>query len=141
MIAVYIRLLGLIKDNLEEDNLSTKRDLYYQDVELFENQKVVDSTINSIAAYMEVERLELNIAASPKGLVYGDLIIFTNSGRTVEISRNNGPSTIPLMLDEPLIRISEGFDAKCILVVEKEAVFRELSESLPNVILLTVCKE
>ena len=121
--------------------MSTKRDLYYQDVELFENQKVVDSTINSIAAYMEVERLELNIAASPKGLVYGDLIIFTNSGRTVEISRNNGPSTIPLMLDEPLIRISEGFDAKCILVVEKEAVFRELSESLPNVILLTVCKE
>ena len=82
--------MATIHDLLRAGIVTTKRDLYYRDVNLFQSQSVVDDAISQIAYSFGVERLHLNVVASPKGCVYGDLTITTQDGRILEIDRANG---------------------------------------------------
>lgn len=133
--------------------MTTKRDLYYRDVELFGTQAVVDQMVTHIAYSFGVERFDLNIVASPKGCVFGDLTICTKAGKIIEIDSTNGVSehplfyTLNLTMKESLIPVDCDIDAirpkeavTAILVVEKEAVFRQLCQSLKSVIIITVVK-
>ncbi len=52
---VYVKLLHLIYQNLKERGIRTRRDLYYQDVQLFKNQRTVDDAIKNFDRLFEVE--------------------------------------------------------------------------------------
>lgn len=46
--SIYLRLLQIIKSCLDKDKITTKRDIYYDAVNLFKTQGVVDSCIARI---------------------------------------------------------------------------------------------
>eukprot|EP01061_Rhynchopus_euleeides_P032750 TRINITY_DN5450_c0_g2_i1.p1 TRINITY_DN5450_c0_g2~~TRINITY_DN5450_c0_g2_i1.p1 ORF type:complete len:363 (+),score=116.40 TRINITY_DN5450_c0_g2_i1:112-1200(+) len=52
---------------------ATKRDIYYMDTVLFETQASVDKAIDDLACTLQVTRGTLNINATSKGLVAGQL--------------------------------------------------------------------
>lgn len=87
--AIYLKLLTLIHELLQTGIITTKRDLYYRDVDLFHSQATVDKAIEHLAFCFGVERLGLNIVASPKGCVFGDLTVCTKDGKVMEIDRSN----------------------------------------------------
>ena len=70
----YVYLLKKIADLLERDSLMTKRDIYYQNVQMFSNsQKILDEYVDDITCSLGVTRNDLHIVASSKGLVFGHL--------------------------------------------------------------------
>lgn len=82
----------MIHELLRTKKIATKRDIFYKDKGLFVTQKVVDGVIDHIAFSLGIERQELNIVASPKGLIYADIIITTKSGQVLELKKENGVS-------------------------------------------------
>lgn len=72
-------------------------------------------------------REDLQVVASPKGLVYGDIRLFQEQpqGMSVfDIQTNNGPSNIPEIKKMTQCQLLK--KPQFVLVVEKEAVFRDL---------------
>lgn len=88
--AVYLRLLTIIYEQLKLKTVTTKRDLYYRDVDLFVSQTCVDEAIVQIAYSLGVERIDLNVVASPKGCVHGNLTVCSKNGKIIEINQSNG---------------------------------------------------
>ncbi|KAF7321793.1 E3 ubiquitin protein ligase [Mycena kentingensis (nom. inval.)] len=106
----------------------TKRDIYYKDVPLFKTQRTVDNLVDDLAATFELERADLNVRATSKGLVCGSAIrIHLTSGETVNGNDSEG-SLIPVGEDIETISIDE--DIAWVLVVEKDAVFLTLCRLL-----------
>lgn len=131
-----IKVLQLIRDCLMNNVVVTNRDIYYRDVTLFESQRKANSIVDSICRAFDVDRVSLNIVASAKGLVYGNLKLFTGNGEVIHISRQDGPVLIPTSHDLEFVRIcDEGI--KYVLIAEKEAVFNELWNNISNAILIT----
>lgn len=65
---------------------ATKRDLFYRDVQLFKKQGVVDKLVDDLAATIDTARAQLNIRASPKGLICGGgLSIRTIGGDVIHV--------------------------------------------------------
>lgn len=105
-----------------------KRQIFYNNVERFTSQKVIDQTIIDICYFMKVPRYSLRIEASGKGLVAGNLVIFT---KNYELNQD---ISIDLRL------LPEGFSIKhahdmdfspinhidFVIIVEKDTVFSNL---------------
>lgn len=83
--AIYLFLLSQIKQLLDSHTVTTKRDLYYKNVALFGNQSTVDKAIDTIAASLNVHRRLLNVVASPKSCVFGNLSILGMDGTSREL--------------------------------------------------------
>ncbi|KAH6914489.1 Spo11/DNA topoisomerase VI subunit A [Coprinopsis sp. MPI-PUGE-AT-0042] len=117
-------LLNRIHEALISGISTTKRDIYYKDVELWRTQKAVDTLVDDLAATWNLRRADLNIRASSKGLVSGSgLTIYLLSGE--EIHGNDSEAIkIPLGEDTETFGVDE--DIKWVLIVEKEAVFNTL---------------
>ncbi|KAL1723839.1 Spo11/DNA topoisomerase VI subunit A [Schizophyllum commune] len=74
-----------------DDIPSTKRDMYYKDVALFGTQRVVDNLVDDLAATFEVERSDLNVRATSKGLICGSsLLIHLRSGEVLQPNDSDG---------------------------------------------------
>ncbi|KJA20085.1 hypothetical protein HYPSUDRAFT_839020 [Hypholoma sublateritium FD-334 SS-4] len=102
----------------------TKRDIYYRDVSLFKTQKVVDSLVDDIAATFMLERSDLNIRSSSKGLICGSgLSITLLSGEVICCNDTEG-SLIPAGEDVEAFSVDD--TVAWVLLVEKEAVFQTL---------------
>jgi meiotic recombination protein SPO11 len=97
--AIYFYLLRLIYNQIELNEIISKRQIYYMNVSLFKQQSIVDSCIDKIADCLGLSIEQLRIAASQKGLIYADLIVndLHDKCRIIKISRDNGPSLIPLI--------------------------------------------
>ncbi|OCT52499.1 Meiotic recombination protein rec12 [Cladophialophora carrionii] len=65
------RILSEIYAALRQGVTITKRDIYYHDPALFKSQGTVDRYVDDIAHTCRVTRRDLNVVASPKGLVAG----------------------------------------------------------------------
>ncbi|KAH7927510.1 DNA topoisomerase IV, alpha subunit [Leucogyrophana mollusca] len=73
----------------------TKRDMYYKDVPLFKSQATVDRLVDDLAATFELERADLNIRATSKGLICGTgLVIHLFGGEMIRVNDSEG-SLIP----------------------------------------------
>lgn len=83
---IYLFLLAQIKLLLDSRTITTKRDLYYKNVSLFGSQSVVDKAITIIASSLNVHRRQLNIVASPKSCVFGNLSVLGDDGQVIELS-------------------------------------------------------
>ncbi|HUY00591.1 MAG TPA: hypothetical protein VMV49_13610 [Candidatus Deferrimicrobium sp.] len=123
-----MRLIDIVNELLSKDIHATKREIYYNDVELFEDQKYSDKSIEDLAAMVKVIRNSTHIVASAKGACIGRLKIRdTSTGHLINLEElGTGGWAISPFLDR--IEIVES-DAEFILVVEKDAALIRLSEA------------
>ncbi|MFX1294942.1 MAG: hypothetical protein ACFFD2_08845 [Promethearchaeota archaeon] len=120
-----MRLIEIVNELLLKDIHATKREIFYKDVELFEDQKYSDKTIEDLSAMLKVIRNSTHVVASAKGACIGRLRI-RDSGDIIDLERmGSGGWSISPFIDR--IEIEES-DAEFILVVEKDAALIRLSE-------------
>ncbi|MHA2334951.1 MAG: hypothetical protein ACXAEU_23180, partial [Candidatus Hodarchaeales archaeon] len=117
-------VMKLIDKILKEDAHVTKRDFFYQDVNLFNDQRVSDSMIEDLGAMLQCTRSSLNVHASAKGKVIGRMS-FKEAGDLIDCRKGIGGHAITPMID----KISDlESDAEFVLVIEKDAAFQRLAE-------------
>ncbi|KAJ7837712.1 Spo11/DNA topoisomerase VI subunit A [Mycena leptocephala] len=117
--AQLFRVLDLTHEAVVDGVPATKRDMYYRDVPLFKSQKVVDNLVDDLAATFELERADLNVRATSKGLVCGSgLVIHLNSGEEIHANDTEG-ALIPVGEDIKSFTVAE--DVDWVLLVEKDA--------------------
>jgi len=123
-LAQLFRVLDLAHEAVIDQMPTTKRDIYYKDVALFKNQRTIDNLVDDLAATFEMERSDLNIRATSKGLICGaGLTIHLVTGDTIEVNDTEG-TLIPVGEDIESFNADESIS--WVLVVEKEAVFQTL---------------
>jgi meiotic recombination protein SPO11 len=135
-VAQFSEMMRLCYAVLAENLHVTKRDLFYQSVNTFQEQRVSDGIIEDLGAALQVTRNSLNVIASAKGVVLGRLS-FTEKGDRIDCSKGVGGRSITPMLD--LVDNFES-DAEFVLLIEKDAVFNRLAEDkffdyLPSIII------
>ncbi|KAJ4497217.1 Spo11/DNA topoisomerase VI subunit A [Lentinula lateritia] len=102
----------------------TKRDIYYQDVPLFKEQRIVDNIVDDIAASLKLERSDLNVRATSKGIFCGSTLnVYLSSGDVIH-GNDSEASLIPVGEDVETFRVDE--DLAWVLIIEKDAVFQTL---------------
>ncbi|KXN90800.1 Meiotic recombination protein SPO11 [Leucoagaricus sp. SymC.cos] len=122
--AQLLRVLDLAHEAIIEDIPMTKRDMFYNDVQLFKSQRTVDTLVDDLAATFDLDRSSLNVRASSKGLICGSgLTIRLTTGETVQSTDTEG-TLIPVGEDIESFGLDE--DVDWVLIVEKEAVFQTL---------------
>ncbi|ODQ66066.1 DNA topoisomerase IV, alpha subunit [Nadsonia fulvescens var. elongata DSM 6958] len=172
---VYLRLLTIIEFNLHYGKVVTTRDLYYQDVSLFRSQQQLKTFIKNITTTLGCEsHHDLNIFPSQKGLVWGTFTVYHkhpiignddysrgNDGKGItdvggcfiqefKGAENIEPALIPYTesiryIQLPTSMAGVGSTITCVLVVEKESIFRTLIKAISalpvaissNIILVT----
>ncbi|RMZ54489.1 hypothetical protein APUTEX25_002065 [Auxenochlorella protothecoides] len=123
--AITTRILQLVHELCTKRIHVTKRDLFYTDVKLFEDQGHSDAVLDDVACLLGCTRSSLNVIASEKGVVVGRLT-FREDGDVIDCSRMGvGGKAIPPNVDKVTAIQS---DAKFILLVEKDAAFMRLAE-------------
>ncbi|MHA1754702.1 MAG: hypothetical protein ACTSYR_04210 [Candidatus Odinarchaeia archaeon] len=121
-----MRILEIIHMLVEKDIHATKREIFYNDVNLFKDQTYSDKIIDDIPPLLKTTRISTHVVASAKGMAIGRLII-RDSGDTIDLTKlGSGGWSITPFLDK--IEIKES-DAEFILVVEKDAALIRLSEA------------
>ncbi|DBA97309.1 hypothetical protein WJX77_008787 [Trebouxia sp. C0004] len=122
---ITTRILQLIHELCLKRIHVTKRDLFYTDVKLFEEQGNSDSTLDDVACLLGCTRSSLHVVASEKGVVVGRLT-FREDGDLIDCQRMGvGGKAIPPNVDKV---DSIQSDALFILLVEKDAAFMRLAE-------------
>ncbi|KAG8904196.1 endodeoxyribonuclease [Tulasnella sp. 403] len=120
-IAALLRVIELSHDALITDIPTTKRDVFYKDPALFKTQSVL---VDDLAATLSLNRSELNVRASSKGLFSGSCLNIelrqggAVNGSDFEGSLNPCDAEIGQLVLSPHI--------SWVLVVEKEAIFQSL---------------
>ncbi|KAK4767229.1 hypothetical protein SAY86_014979 [Trapa natans] len=103
----------------------TKRDLFYTDVKLFQDQTQSDAVLDDVSCMLGCTRSSLNVIAAEKGVVVGR-IIFSDNGDMIDCTKMGmGGKAIPPNID----RVGDmQSDALFILLVEKDAAYIRLAE-------------
>lgn len=123
--AITTRILQLIYEICSKKIHVTKRDLFYTDVKLFIKQDESDGVLDDLATMVGCTRSSLNVVASEKGVVLGQ-IKFKEAGDDIDCTKMGiGGKGIPPFIDR--ITNIEGA-AKFILLIEKDAAFMRLAE-------------
>ncbi|KAH7424220.1 hypothetical protein KP509_12G095600 [Ceratopteris richardii] len=123
--AITTRVLQLIHQLCIKQIHVTKRDLFYTDVKLFQDQGQSDAVLDDVSCMLGCTRSSLNVVASEKGVVVGRLI-FTEDGDRIDCTKMGvGGKAIPPNIDK--VGDMES-DALFILLVEKDAAFMRLAE-------------
>ncbi|KAK9914800.1 hypothetical protein WJX75_000737 [Coccomyxa subellipsoidea] len=119
------RVLGLVHELCMKQIHVTKRDLFYTDVKLFEDQGNSDAILDDVACFLGCTRSSLHVVASEKGVVVGRLT-YREDGDLIDCQRMGvGGKAIPPNVDKVTDIQS---DALFILLVEKDAAFMRLAE-------------
>jgi meiotic recombination protein SPO11 len=113
-----MRVLEVVNELLKEDIHATKREVFYTDVNLFQEQKNSDKSIEDVATMLYTTRNSTHVVAAPKGTCVGRLRIRDRNDIIDLEGLGSGGWTISPMLDN--IDIIES-DAEFILVIEKDA--------------------
>ncbi|MBY9021592.1 MAG: hypothetical protein KGD67_11055 [Candidatus Lokiarchaeota archaeon] len=121
-----MRVLEVVNELLNEDIHATKREVFYTDVNLFQEQKNSDKSIEDVASMLYTTRNSTHVVAAPKGTCVGRLRIRDRNDIIDLEGLGSGGWTISPMLDN--IDIIES-DAEFILVIEKDAAMMRLAEA------------
>ncbi|KAF8271257.1 Spo11/DNA topoisomerase VI subunit A [Lactarius quietus] len=135
--AQFFRIADLAHEAIMNGLPATKRD-----VQLFKKQSVVDKLVDDLAATIDTTRAQLNIRASPKGLICGGgLSIRTISGEVIQVTESEG-TLIPVAEDIASLDFSKNIN--WVLVIEKEGkgypdlatrqIVKTLSDILPSTV-------
>ncbi|KAK9844111.1 hypothetical protein WJX81_004715 [Elliptochloris bilobata] len=122
---ITTRVLGLVHELCRKRIHVTKRDLFYTDVKLFQDQLQSDNVLEDVACMLGCTRSSLHVVASEKGVVVGRLT-FREDGDLINCQRMGvGGKAVPPNVD----KVTEiRSDAMFILLVEKDAAFMRLAE-------------
>jgi DNA topoisomerase VI subunit A len=120
---------------LESGKTTSIRDLYYltkhtigeAKQNTFEEQDESDPIIEDLEVTIDALREELHLFASNKGNLVGEITL-VDSGDTIDARRmGSGGWGVPSIVEAEVIQFKK-CEAKFILLVEKDAVFRRLNE-------------
>lgn len=121
-----VTALKICRNALEDNTVITKRGLYYKGINTFKIQSYSDGVIDLIAMNFAVSRCCLNILASPKGAVYGNITFVLKTGETLNCLKcGEHGASIPCLGSV----MSYSCIAKFAVVVEKATIFSELISS------------
>ncbi|KAK1637656.1 Spo11/DNA topoisomerase VI subunit A [Colletotrichum phormii] len=90
-----MRIMQLSLSALTEGRLITKRNIYYQDTDLFKRQSTVDNLVDDLAYTLGLGREDLGIVAASKGLVSGPIILRSGTLSEVDASSSGDGILIP----------------------------------------------
>ncbi|KIY61329.1 DNA topoisomerase IV, alpha subunit, partial [Cylindrobasidium torrendii FP15055 ss-10] len=123
-LAQLFRVLEFSHEACVNEIPATKRDIYYKDVPLFQQQRVVDNLVDDLAATFDIDRAELNIRATSKGLICGPKLTISLKNGTILSPTDADPILIPVQEDIDSLR---DYESLCwVLIVEKDAIFQHL---------------
>jgi DNA topoisomerase-6 subunit A len=120
---------------LSSGKTTSIRDLYYMmkhtvegaNENTFEEQDESDPIIEDLEVSVDSLREELHLFASNKGAMVGDVTI-VDSGDTIDLRRmGSGGWSIPSIVEPNVVQFKK-VNAKFILLVEKDAMWRRLNE-------------
>ncbi|KAL6740532.1 hypothetical protein Aduo_013881 [Ancylostoma duodenale] len=115
-----MQCLSRIYQLVSNGQQSTKRDLYYDNKNLYKSQANLDRTITAICDLLDEPRTALNIISSSKGILSGALAFLTMDQKLIDC-RNQQVLIFESLMDHRVI--SEAF---FIIVVEKDATFQKM---------------
>jgi len=121
-----MRVLEIINELLMKDMHATKREIFYTDVKLFQDQKNSDKSLEDVATMLYTTRNSTHVVASARGSCVGRLRIRDKNDIIDLEGLGSGGWGISPMLDN--IEILES-DAEFIMVVEKDAAMMRLAEA------------
>ncbi|KAF2402933.1 DNA topoisomerase IV, alpha subunit [Trichodelitschia bisporula] len=124
--SVILRVLEIIHEALTEDMIFTKREIFYRDPALFNQQLVVDRTVDDLAFTFGVPRQLLNVTATAKGLAAGAFTIHRQDKSSVKGWLDREGTLISPIGENDTVEMP---DVEWILVIEKEATFHSLAVS------------
>ncbi len=146
-IAKIFKLMSIIYQKIFNLSSSTKRELYYNNVELFKSVENINNILNDICSLLVINRFDLPIFPSAKGLFCGNIKIKNEYGIQLNISNNNFNKinliTYEYLTDEFKIDYNNSNKPLFILIVEKETLFFNLLENnfftqiFKNILLIT----
>jgi len=123
------------KELLEAGKTTSIRDLYYitkhtigdTRQNTFDEQEESDPIIEDLEVTIDALREEMNLFASNRGAMVGDLTL-VDGGDTIDLRRlGTGGWSVPSIVEDNVIQFKK-CDAEMILLVEKDAVWRRLNE-------------
>jgi len=121
-----MKVLEIIHEILRKNIHVTKRELFYNAVDLFQDQKNSDKAIEDASVLMRTTRNSTHIVAGAKGVAVGRIKI-KDKGQVIDLQKmGSGAWNISPFLDQ--IEIVES-DAEFVLVAEKEAAMIRLTEA------------
>ncbi|XP_041061411.1 meiotic recombination protein SPO11 [Carcharodon carcharias] len=121
--ALIFKTLSMIYKLVQSNTYATKRDLYYNETQLFGSQMILDGIINDICCMLKVPRRCLHILSTSKGCIAGDLCYTEEDGNRVNCACNSAAVLVPSNVDG-IKNLNSA--AKFVLVVEKDATFQRL---------------
>ncbi|XP_066528638.1 meiotic recombination protein SPO11 isoform X1 [Hoplias malabaricus] len=121
--ARFLRVLVMIYKLVQTDSYATKRDMYYNDPQLFGTQMNLDLIVDDISCMLKVPRRDLHVLATSKGFISGDLCYLEADGTRVECYSSSTAVHVSSNVSGITNIVSS---AKFILVVEKDATFQRL---------------
>ncbi|CAF1523057.1 unnamed protein product, partial [Didymodactylos carnosus] len=122
-IVMYVNLLSTIHRLLTTKSFMNKREIYYSNVQLFKHQYISDKLIDNIQKHFNVDRQQLGIVASSKGLIAGNVKLVNNNGVLIDCVQFQRGLLIPDQIEK--IQIIQT-DLQFVLIVEKDTVFQHL---------------
>ncbi|MEM2636936.1 MAG: hypothetical protein QXL15_01150 [Candidatus Korarchaeota archaeon] len=123
--AITARILEIIYQLLTLGIHSTKRDIFYTDVNLFQDQSESDPVLEDVAVMLNVIRNSIHVVADPRGIVVGKLY-FREGGDKIDCTRQGNGGKVITPFQDTVTDLES--DAEFILLVEKEAAFLRLAE-------------
>ena len=121
-----MKVLEIVHEILQKDIHVTKRELFYNAVSLFQDQKNSDKAIEDASVVLQTTRNSTHVVAGAKGVAVGRIKI-RDKGQEIDLRKmGSGAWNISPFLDQ--IEILES-DAEFVLVAEKEAAMIRLTEA------------
>lgn len=124
--AQILKILMVIYRLVQSNSYSTKRDIYYNNTQLFGSQATVDSIVDDISCLLKVPRRALHVLATSKGLISGDLCYLEEDGTRIDCRSSSTAVAVSSNISGIKNIVSS---AKFVLIVEKDATFQRLLDS------------
>ncbi|KAM6924376.1 meiotic recombination protein SPO11 [Xenentodon cancila] len=118
-----LKILSVIYRLVQSSSYATKRDIYYNDTQLFGSQKTVDGIVDDISCMLKVPRRSLHVLATSKGLISGDLCYLEEDGTKIDCRSSSAAVSVSTNITA-IKNITSS--AKFVLIVEKDATFQRL---------------
>ncbi|XP_077060841.1 meiotic recombination protein SPO11 isoform X2 [Siphateles boraxobius] len=121
--ALILKVLSVIYKLVQSDSYATKRDIYYNDMQLFGSQRTLDFIVDDVSCLLKVPRRSLHVLATSKGFISGDLCYLEEDGTKVDCNSSSAATPVSSNVNGIRNIVSS---AKFILIVEKDATFQRL---------------
>ncbi|XP_017264971.1 meiotic recombination protein SPO11 [Kryptolebias marmoratus] len=121
--AQILKILSVVYNLVQSNSYATKRDIYYNNTQLFVSQRSVDSIVDDISCMLKIPRRSLHVLATSKGLISGDLCYLEEDGTRIDC--HSSAAAIPVSSNISGIRNIVS-SAKFVMIVEKDATFQRL---------------